>query len=116
MDLQCANQPPVIPIPPSSPFSNNIHTLSKKSDIVQYLHQSAFSPVVLTWTAAITSWFFTAFPGLTSDLVRKQLPKSLATAKGHLRQDRQNVCSTRTTSPTTPNFNTPVMNTPPLPS
>ena len=88
MDLQSVNQSPVSPIPLHSPFSNNVHALSTKSDIVKYLHQSAFIPVVSTWTAAITSGFFTTGPGLTSALVRKHLPKSLATAKGHLRQDR----------------------------
>ena len=111
MDLQCTNQPPVSPIPPTYPFSNNVHTLSTKSDIFQYLHQSAFIPVVLTWTAAITSDFFTTWPRLTSALVQKHLPKSLVTAKDHLRQDRQNVQSTRTTSPTIPISNPPVMMT-----
>ena len=97
MDLQSANQSPVSTIPRHSPFSNNIHALSTKSNIVQYLHLSASSPVVLTWTAAINSGFFTTWPGLNSALVHKHFPKSLVTAKGHLRQDRQNVRSTRTT-------------------
>ena len=57
MDLQCANQPPVTPIPPPSPFSKNVHKLSTKSEIVQYLHRSAFSPAVSTWTAVITYGF-----------------------------------------------------------
>ena len=38
MDLQCVNQPPATPIPLPSLFSNNVRTLSAKSDIVQYLH------------------------------------------------------------------------------
>jgi hypothetical protein len=40
---------------------------------------------------------------LTSKAVRQLLPKSMATAMGHLDQQRKNVCSTRrpTTSPTT---------------
>ena len=109
MDLQCANQPPVTPIPPPSPFSNNVHTLSTKSDIFQYLHRLSFSPVVSTWSAAITSGIFTTWPGLTSSLVRKHLLKSLATAKGRLRQDRKNVRCTRITSPTTPISYPPVM-------
>ena len=116
MDLQSSNQSPLSPIPPHSPLSNNVHTLSTRSDIFQYLHRSAFRPIVSTWTANITSGFFTIRPGLTSALVRKHLLKSLATAKGHLRQDHQNVRSTRTTSPTTPISALPVLTTLPLPS
>ena len=115
MDLQSVKQSPVSTIIPHSPFSNNVHALSTKSDISQYLHRSAFSPVVSTWTAAITSSFFTTWPGLTSVLVRKHLPKSLATAQGHLRQDRKNVRSTRNTSTATPISDPPVMMTLPLP-
>ena len=70
--------------------------MKTKADLVQYLHRAAFSPVVSTWTRAIDAGFFATWPGLTSDLVRKHLPKSLATAKGHLRQDRQNIRSTQT--------------------
>ena len=113
LDLQSANQSPISLIPPHSLFSKNIHALSTKSNIVQYLHRSTFSPVVSTWTAAITSGFFTTWPGLTSSLVRKHFPKSLATAKCHLRQDRKNVRSTRSTSPATPIYDPPVMTTSP---
>jgi hypothetical protein len=51
-------------------------------DIVQHLHQPAGSPVPSTWIQkAINAGFFTAWPGLASKLVKKHLPKSLATAK-----------------------------------
>ena len=95
--------------------SNKVHTLSTKSDIMQYLNWAAFSPVVSTWTTAITAGFFTTLPGITSALVRKHLPKSLATAKGHLRQERQNVRSTRNTSVSIPISKPPAMKTPTLP-
>ena len=78
-----------------SPSANNIHELRTKQNIVQYLHQAAGSPVPSTWIKAIDSGFFTTWPGLTSDLVKKHLPKSLATAKGHLRQERQGLRSTQ---------------------
>jgi hypothetical protein len=79
------------------------------SDLVHYLHRACFSPVVKTWTQAIDAGFFTTWPGLTSALVRKHLPKSIATAKGHLRQDRKNVRSTRTQA--IPTVNTPLIMT-----
>ena len=69
--------------------------MNTKADLVQYLHRCAFIPVVNTWTKAINAGFFATWTGLTSDLVRKHLPKSLTTAKGHLKQDRQNIRSTK---------------------
>ena len=83
---------------------------------MQYLHRAAFSPVMSSWTTAITAGFLTTCLGLMYALVRKHLPESIATAKGHLRQDQQNVRSTRNTSPSTSISNPPVMTTPPLPS
>jgi hypothetical protein len=50
--------------------------------------------------------FFTTWPGLTSALIRKHLPKSIATAKGHQKQDRQNVRSTQC-SPLAATIDTP---------
>ena len=87
MDLQSIEPSPVPHIPQHSPCSNNVQTLSTKSYIVQYFHQSDFSPAVSTWTTVITSGFFTTWTGLTSALFCKHLPKILATAKGHLLQD-----------------------------
>jgi hypothetical protein len=79
-----------------APSANNVHELQqRKQDIVQYLHQAAGSPVPSTWIKAIDAGFFTTWPGLTSKLVKKHLPKSLATAKGHLRQERQGLRSTQ---------------------
>ena len=115
IDLQSIEPSPNAHLPQHSPCSNNVHTLSTKSYIMQYLHQASFSPVVSTRTTAITAGFFTTWPGLTSALVHKHFTKSLATAKGHLRQDRQNVRSTRNTSPATTILNPPVMTTPTLP-
>ena len=75
-----------------------------KIDLVHYLHRCAFSPAVTTWTKAIYAGYFTTWPGLTSKLVRKHLPKSMAPSKGHLQQDRQNIRYTKppATPPTTP--------------
>ena len=115
IDLQSIDPSPNTHLPQHSPCSNNVHTLSTKSEIMQYLHRSAFSPFVSTWTTTITAGFFTTWPGLTSALVRKHLPQSLATAKGHPRQDRKNVRSIRNTSTSTPISKPPVMTTPTLP-
>lgn len=73
----------------------NVYASTNKSDLVQFYHQSCCSPTVGTWTDAIDKGFFATWPGLTSELVRKHLPKSVATVKGHQRQQFKNVRSTK---------------------
>eukprot|EP00978_Attheya_sp_CCMP212_P016489 scaffold43259_cov66-Attheya_sp.AAC.2 len=62
---------------------------------MQYLHAAAFSPVASTWKKAITKGYFRSWPGLTVENVRKHLPKSDATIKGHLDHTRKNIRSTQ---------------------
>jgi hypothetical protein len=52
-------------------------------------------PGPFTWVRAIHAGHFATWPGLTAELVHKHLPPSLATAKGHLDQQRQNIRSTQ---------------------
>ena len=91
-----------------------VHEITTQKDFVQYLHCADFSPVLSTWIAAIDNGFFVTWPGLTSDLVRKHLPKSMATAKGHLRQEQKNLRSTKQ-PPTSIIPETTVMTTPETP-
>jgi hypothetical protein len=76
--------------------ANNVHEMRNQSDLVAYLHRACFSPTKSTWLKAINAGYFATWPGLTAELVSKHLPKSIATAKGHLRQERQNLQSTAT--------------------
>jgi hypothetical protein len=101
---------PPMPTPLSSAFSatapthnmllcehaNNVHEMRNQSDLVAYLHHACFSPTKSTWLKAINAGYFATWPGLTAELVSKHLPKSIATAKGHRRQERQNLRSTAT--------------------
>ena len=64
-------------------------------DLIRFLHAVCFSPAPSTWIQAIEQNFFTTWPALTAANVRKHLPKSLATAQGHLDQSRKNANSTR---------------------
>ena len=87
--------------PPSNPtflqaHVNSAYKMKTLMYLVLYLHHPCFIPVVSTWTKATNTGYFTTWPGLTLALVCKHLPKSIATSKGHLRQDLQNVCSTKT--------------------
>ena len=97
-------QPPPVTPPALNPFAFSTYEMNTKAELVQYLHRCAFSLVVSTWTKAIDVGYFATWPGLTSELVRKHLPKVLATAKGHLKQDRQNVRSTKTAITPSPIF------------
>ena len=67
--------------------------------LVTYFHACCFSPVKSTFKKAITKGFLKTFPGLTPQLVDKYLPPSVATAKGHLNQERQHLQSTKVTTP-----------------
>ena len=83
-------QPPPISPPALHPFACSSYEINTKEELFQYLHRCAFIPVVHTWTKAIDAGYFATWPGLISELVRKHLPKLIATAKGHLKQDGQN--------------------------
>jgi hypothetical protein len=65
-------------------------------ELMQFLHAACFSPAPATWIQAIQRGHFTTWPGLTAEAVRKHLPKSIATAKGHMDQTRQNTRTTKT--------------------
>ena len=78
--------PPTVPQPLIS-YAFDAHEMISKADLAQYLHCAAFILVVSTWTQAIDAGYFATWPVLTSDLVQKHPPKSLDTAKGHLRQN-----------------------------
>lgn len=86
--------------------ANNVYESTTIADTVAYLHAAAFSPVMSMFVAAIQKGFFATWPGLSADNVRTHLPKSIATALGHLDQQRKNLRSTRlvttTPSPITP--------------
>ena len=56
--------------------ANNVYNFTVKRNIVRYLHHSAGSPVPETWIKAINNGNYVTWLGLTSQLVRKHLPKS----------------------------------------
>ena len=92
-------------------FANGIiRAKTTATDLVDFHHRSLGSPSISTLTQAIQNGFLSSFPGLTTELVRRHLPKSTATAKGHLHQTRQGIQSTHASSahdvPTVPNTTT----------
>jgi hypothetical protein len=79
--------------------ANVIIDAKTQAELMEYLHATAFSPVESTFIQAIEKGHFTTWPGLTAEAVRKHLPKSMATAKGHLDQQRKNIQSTKHKKP-----------------
>ena len=76
-------------------FANNAYDIKVKRDLVTYYHQCCFSLVVSTWLEAIENGFFCTWPGLTATVVKKYLQPSMATAKGHMKQQANNLRSTK---------------------
>jgi len=82
-------------ISPSSKLNVVINKSTTKKDLALYYHACCFSPTKSTFINAIKLGHFSSWPGLTVDLIQKHLPESIATTKGHLRQERQNLYSTK---------------------
>jgi hypothetical protein len=70
-----------------------------KTQLVQYLYACCGSPVVSTWKKAIRNGNFLTWPGIDDLSIDLHLPKSIASAKGHLNQERKNLQSTRVPLP-----------------
>jgi hypothetical protein len=107
--LQSPNDTPSKPVQISNQnnrmdFANSAYKQKTMEDLITFLHAAAGSPTVATWGTAIDKGFFNTWPGLTSTLLRKHLPKSIATVMGHLHMQRQGVRSTRTPKPTTNDY------------
>jgi hypothetical protein len=86
---------------PVSHQANGILRLDKpKEELAIYHHAALGSPVPSTLLRAIRQGHLTTFPGLTTELISKHLPKSIATTLGHQDQEAKNLRST--SSPVTP--------------
>ena len=66
-----------------------------KKYLAQFHHASLGSPVPSTLFKAIDAGFLSSFPRLTTQLVKKHLPKSIQTGKVHMDQERKNLQSTK---------------------
>jgi hypothetical protein len=75
-----------------------IRNIRTKQDLTAFLHACAFSPQYSTFLRAIRRNHFDSWPGLTTTLISKHLANSLATSKGHLRMEQQNIQSTKITA------------------
>ena len=98
-----------IPIPqqisnatPSPVLSPALNVIIRRDtatrDLIRYLHAACFSPPIKTFFEAVRRNQLITWPGLTPKLITKYLTPTIATAKGHLNQERQGLQSTKSTS------------------
>lgn len=87
----------MIPLNPTAQQqqANSAYHTTSKEDHVVFLHACGGYPVKSTWLKAIKRNNYTTWPGLTSELVVKHMPKSEQTIKGHMHQQRQHLQSTK---------------------
>jgi hypothetical protein len=98
--LQSAPVPPSKPEPPSPvPAAYVVLRYKPDSKLAAYLHAAAGCPTKSSFIQAIQNGNFTSWPGLTADLISKHLLPTIATAKGHIRQEPKNLRSTKLQTP-----------------
>jgi hypothetical protein len=76
-------------------YAHNVHEHKSIQDTITYLNACCLSLVQYTWLKAIQNGHFATWPSVTVENVRKYLPKSDATSKGHMNHILQNNGSTQ---------------------
>ena len=69
---------------PERHFAGSLYKAKSKADMCTFLHLALWSPCTSTLITGIYKKIFSTWPGLTEQLVLEFLPKSEATAKGHI--------------------------------
>ena len=85
----------VLVLQPHHSGNGAIKNVRTKRDLVAFPHICAFSPLPFSVIQAIQRGHFSLWPGLTTTLITKDLPKSPATSKGHLGMEQKNIQSTK---------------------
>ena len=72
--------------------------------LASYYHSCLFSPTIRTLQNAVNKGNLIGFPGITNIKFQRDLPQSMATAKGHLDQEQQGLQSTKTSLQSDPHI------------
>ena len=94
---------------PEHHFAGSVNETKSKADLKSFLHLACWSPCTSTMTTAIISNFLFTWIGLTKQLVQKYLPKSEATAKGHIWKSFKGKQSTQPREPSETPSNNPLV-------
>ena len=73
----------------------NVYDLPSTKEVVRFLHAALGFPTKATLLTAAKNGNLVTFPGLTPENINKHFPESDETQKGHMRQSRQGVRSTK---------------------
>eukprot|EP00956_Cyclotella_meneghiniana_P000230 scaffold288_cov44-Cyclotella_meneghiniana.AAC.10 len=73
----------------------NVYELPSTKEVVRFLHAALGFPTKATLLTAVKHGNLVTFPGLTSKNINKHFPESDEMQKGHMRQSRQGVRSTK---------------------
>ena len=92
-DLAATCLPPTTVVPTAS--ANTVVHHDLHADFVAFAHASLGNPTISTLLRALNRGYLSTFPRLTARMVTRNLPISLATARGHLDLTRQGLHSTR---------------------
>ena len=65
------------------------------ADLVAFAHATFFSPTIAALTTALQHKYIMNYPGLSLVTLKKYPPHTVATAKGHMHQQRQGIQSTK---------------------
>ena len=73
----------------------NVYTIPYRQNQVKYIHQTFFSPTIPTLLKAINNDQMEGIPFMKAAMVRRHLPPSPATSKGHMKRPCAGIRSTR---------------------
>ena len=79
----------------STKRSSECYDLPSTKEVVRFLYAALGFPTKATLLTAAHNGNLVTFPGLTPNNINKHFPESEETQKGHMRQERQGVCSTK---------------------
>ncbi len=85
----------VTEIPPTNNIATFTHSVRMHANAVRFTHQSLCSPRISTLLKAVQKGFLKGCPNMTTMLILKYLNPSPATSKGHMKQPRHGIRSTR---------------------
>ena len=79
---------------PGTVAANAVMSLPSDKAFIQFIHATFGSPSISTFLRAVRRGYISTIPRLTSKLICTHKPHSVATALGHLDQQRQGIDST----------------------